>query len=74
MKHKLVLLIGRNTRDSIKDGLIITATVTAIIFALKAADVKPPNLILGAMIIIKLADRMCGWVTSGRLFSLQETD
>ena len=74
MKHKLVLLIGKNTRDSIKDGLIITATVTAIIFALKAADVKPPNLILGAMIIIKLADSMCGWVTSGWLFSLQETD
>ena len=60
MKLKLVLLIGKNTRDSIKDGLIITATVTAIIFALKAADVKPPNLILGAMIIIKLADSMCG--------------
>ena len=60
MKHELVLLIGKKTRDSIKDGLIITATVTAIIFALKAADVKPRNAILGAMVIIKLTDRMCG--------------
>ena len=74
MKHELVLLIGKKTRDSIKDGLIITATVTAIIFALSVADVKPRNGILGAMVIIKLTDRMCGWITSGRLFSLQETD
>ena len=32
-----------NVEDSIKDGLIITVTTTAIFFALKAANVKPPK-------------------------------
>ena len=48
--------------DSIKDGLIITATTTAIFFALKVANVRPPKVTLDAMDIIKLACGICGGV------------
>ena len=48
--------------DSIKDGLIITATTTGIFFPLKAANVRPPKVTLDAMDIIKLADEICGGV------------
>ena len=33
----------KNVEDSIKDGLIITATATGIFYALKAANLKPPK-------------------------------
>ena len=32
--------------DSIKDGLIITATTTGIFYILKAAGIKPPKVSL----------------------------
>ena len=47
------------TEDSIKDGLIITATTTRIFFTLKAANVKLPKASLDAMDIMKLAGRIC---------------
>ena len=43
--------------DSIKDGLIITATTTGIFYVLKAANVKPPKASLYATDIMKL---VCG--------------
>ena len=52
----------KNIEDSIKDGLIITATTTGIFFALKASNVKPPKPSLDAMDIIKLTDGICGGV------------
>ena len=33
----------KNVEASIKDGVIITATTTAILFALKAANIKLPK-------------------------------
>ena len=33
----------KNVEDSIKDGLIITATATGIFYALKATNLKPPK-------------------------------
>ena len=57
--------------DSIKDGMIITATTTGIFFALKAENVKPPKTSLDAMDIMKLPGGICG----GRgLCSLQKMD
>ena len=44
----------KNIEDSIKDGLIITATTTRIFFALNAANVKPPKASRDAMDIMKL--------------------
>ena len=52
----------KNIEDSIKDGLIITATTTEIFFALRAANVKPPKASLDAMGIIKFASEICGEV------------
>ena len=52
----------KNVEDSIKDGLIITATTTAILYALKAAKVKPPKASMDAMDIMKLAGGICGGV------------
>ena len=42
--YKWVVLTGRKTlkKNSIKGGLIITATTTEIVFVLNAANVKPP--------------------------------
>ena len=51
---------NKNIEDSIKDGLILTATTTGIFFALKAANVKLPKASLDAMDIIKLAGGICG--------------
>ena len=45
----------KNVEDSIKDGLIITATTTAIFYALKVANVKTPKASLDAMDIMKIA-------------------
>ena len=53
----------KNTEDSIKDGLIITATTTGIFFGLKAANVKPPKASLDAMDIMKLAGGIYGGVS-----------
>ena len=49
---------NKNVEDSIKDGVIITATNFALFFALKAANVKPPKASLDAMDVIKLAAGM----------------
>ena len=46
--------------DYIKDGLVITAAVTGIFFALKAAGVKPRKKCLDAMDIMKLTGGICG--------------
>ena len=50
----------KNIEDSIKNGLIITATTTGIFFALKAANVKPTRASLDAMDIVKLAGGIWG--------------
>ena len=52
----------KNIEDSIKDGLIITATTTGIFYVLKAANVKPPKASLDAMDIMKLAGGIVGVV------------
>ena len=52
----------KTVADSIKDGLIITATTTEIFYIIKAANVKPPKASLAAMDIIKLAGGICGEV------------
>ena len=52
----------KNVEDSIKDGLIITATTTGIFYVLKAANVKPPKASLGTMDIMKLASGIVGGV------------
>ena len=49
----------KSIEDSIKDGLIITATTIGIFFALKATNVKPPKASLDAMDIMKLAAGIC---------------
>ena len=46
--------------DSIKDGLIITATTMGIFFALKAANVKRPKASIDATDIMKNAGGICG--------------
>ena len=46
----------KNIEDSIKDGLIITATTTGIFYVLKAAGMRPPKASLDAMDIMRLAD------------------
>ena len=43
----------KNLEDSIKDGVIITATITGIFFALKAANVKLPKASLDVTDIMK---------------------
>ena len=51
----------KKIEDSIKDGLIITATTTEILYVVKAANAKPPKAFLDAMDIIKLAGGIvCG--------------
>ena len=52
----------KNVEDSIKDGLIITATTTGIFFALKTANVRPPKASRDVMDIIKLASGIGGGV------------
>ena len=52
----------KNIEDSIKDGLIITISMTEIFYALKAANVKPPKVSLDAMDIMKLAGGIVGSV------------
>ena len=52
----------KNIEDSIKDGLIITATTTRIFYVLEAANVKPPKASLDPMDIIKIAGEIVGGV------------
>ena len=52
----------KNIEDSIKDGLIITATTTGIFYVLKAAGIMPPKASLDAMDIMRLADGIVGGV------------
>ena len=52
----------KNIEGSIKEGLIITATTTAIFYALKTANVKPPNASMDVMDIMKLAGGIKGGV------------
>ena len=52
----------KNVEDSIKDVLIITATKTAIFYALKAANAKSRKASLDAMDIMKLAGETVGAV------------
>ena len=59
----------KNIEDSIKDGLITTATTTEIFYILKAANVKPPKASLDAMDIMKLA----GGIVRGVLVTMQST-
>ena len=52
----------KNIEDSIKDGLIITATMTRIFYVPKAANIKLPKASLDAMDIIKVAGGIEGGV------------
>ena len=52
----------KNVEDSIKDGLIMTATTTGIFYVLKAANLKPPKVSLDAMDIMKRAGGIVGGV------------
>ena len=52
----------KNIEDSIKDGLIITATTTGIFYVLKAAGMKPLKASLDAMDIMRLAGGIMGGV------------
>ena len=56
-------MIGKkNVEDSMKDGLIVTATTTRIFSIVKAGNVKPPNTSLDAMDIMKLTGGIVGGV------------
>ena len=52
----------KNFKDSIKDGLIITATTTGIFYVIKVANVKRPKASLDAMDIMKLVGGIVGGV------------
>ena len=52
----------KNIEDSIKDGLIVTATTTGTFFALKSSNVKPPKASIDAMDIIELAGGIHGGI------------
>ena len=56
------LCFEENLEDSIKDGLIITATTTEIFYVLKTANVKPPKASLDALDIMKRAGGIVGGV------------
>ena len=59
----------KNVENSIKDGLITTATTTGIFYILKAANVKQPKASLDAMDIMKLA----GGIVCDVLVAMQST-
>ena len=52
----------KNVEDSVKDGLIVRATITAIFSALKPENVKPPKASMDAMNIMRLAGGIYGGV------------
>ena len=56
-------MIGKkNIEYSIKDGLVVTATKTAIFYTLKAPNVKPPTASMDAMDIMELAGGICAGI------------
>ena len=59
----------KNVENSIKDGLITTATTTGIFYILKAAKAKQPKASLDAMDIMKLA----GGIVRDVLVAMQST-
>lgn len=64
----------KNIEDSIKDGLIITATTTRIFFVLKAANVKPPKSISRCPGYHEFCWRNMWIGINKRLCNLQEID
>ena len=52
----------KHIEDSIKNGLIITATTTGIFYTLKVANVKPPKTSLDFMDIMKFDGGIAGGV------------
>ena len=65
----------KNIEDSIKDGLIITATTTGIFYVLKAANVKPPKAsVPGCYGYHETCWWNSGWCPCQRLCSLQKMD
>ena len=50
----------KKNEDRIKEGLVITATITETFFGLRATNVKPAKTSLDIMDIIKLASGICG--------------
>ena len=52
----------KNVEDSTKDGLIETAATTAIFYAVKVENVKPPKASMDAMDIMRLAGGIYGGV------------
>ena len=52
----------KSIEDSIKDGLIITATMTGIIYVLKMAGMRLPKAFLDAMDIMRLPGTIVGGV------------
>ena len=52
----------KNIEDSMKDGLIITITMTGIFYTLIEASIKPPKASLDAMDIMKPAGGIVGGV------------
>ena len=52
----------KNIEDSIKDGMIITATPTGTFYVLKAVGMKPPKASLDAMDIMRFVGGIVGGV------------
>ena len=52
----------KSIKDSIKDGLIVTATTTRMFCVLKAVNVNPPKASMDAKDIMKLAGGIVGGV------------
>ena len=52
----------KNVEDSTKDRLIVTAATTAIFYAVKVENVKPPKESMDAMDIMRLAGGIYGGV------------
>ena len=50
----------KNVEDFLKDGLIITATMTGIFYVLKVANVTPSKVSLVAIDIMKLVGGIVG--------------
>lgn len=55
-------LIGKSIANSVKDKQVITDTTVRLIFALKAANIKPSGASLDAKDIRQHTDVMCGGV------------
>ena len=64
----------KNVEDSIKDGLIITATTTGMFYVLKAAKRKTTKVVLGCHGYHEIFWWNSGWCPCQGLCSLQKTD